>query len=108
NGQAQRGVVLAQAVIDRAGQPARMAELERIAMLRMSLERFEELLKTLKVLVPASRKLEEHRTELLAEPAGVVQQPLERLFGVFQFLHVCEVATGLNGEQKPRRRLALP
>src|SRR5438105_8857206 len=74
----------------------------------MCFEGPHELAQTVKVEVPASRKLEQHRTELLTEPSRVVQQALQRLLGILELLHVREVAAGFDCEDESLRGFSSP
>ena len=43
-------------------------------------------------------ELKQHRPKLLAEATRVLQQALEGLFGIFELLHVRQIAAGFDGE----------
>ena len=53
---------------------------------------------------PARRELVEDGAEMAAERAGAAEEPIDRLFGVLQLLHVRQEAAGLHGEEESARR----
>src|SRR5438132_8739694 len=71
-------------------------------------ERFKELLQSQQVELPAARELEQQRTQLRPKSTRIVQQPLERLVGVLEFLHVRQIATAFDGKHETLRRSFAP
>src|SRR5260221_3081161 len=108
NRQTQRRVVLLQQPVHVRCEPTLVTELERVAVPRMVLQRLKELLQSLQIELPAAWELEQQRPQLGPEPARVVQQPLERLFGVGELLHVGQVAPGLDRKAKANGRVRPP
>ena len=49
---------------------------------------------------PAGRQLKKYRSQAILQPADAIQKRLQRLAKILQFLHVRDVAAGLDAEAK--------
>ena len=103
----QGDAVLPKKCIDLLSEPARVAELERMASRRKRLECLGE---PLVVAVEVLGQLPEHRSELLAlgQRLEALVEALDTRPQIGQPLHVCQVPAGLDREDEPRRALFDP
>ena len=102
-GDHQRDAAGTQQVVDLVGEPARVAELERVSAGRQCSQRRRQ---PLVVPVKVRRQLPEHRSQLPRhdERLDPLVEPPHALVHVRKPLDVCEVATRLHCENEPRRR----
>src|SRR5581483_10830035 len=105
-GQAERGVVGGQRVVDGLHEPGVVAELEGV--LAVAREGREEGAEAIHVAMELGRQLPENRAEGRAEGAGALEEAAERLVWLAQALEVRDEAVPLDGEQEARRRLLGP
>src|SRR5215208_360611 len=105
--QAERNVVIAQQVQDRWLIPARVAELEDV--LPLGRQQLEERREPLAVRLKASRKLKQHRPQLVAEyPQARLHQFQTVLASRREPLPMRDEFGRFPGEDKAGRRLLAP
>lgn len=96
-GQAKRGVMLPQHVVDGLAEPIRVARFHRIAAGRKSRESSIEMLG---ICLPVRRKLQQHRAAFVTEWLQCREESFGRGHRIPQSLHMCQLAAALDGEEE--------
>ena len=103
---AHRHIIAAEQLVDALVVPARLPELHRVP--EAARQRRQKVFEAREVHWPAWRQLVQHRREMRSKVLHTIEETRDRFLWIFQLLHMGEKATGLDGIQKPPRRLVTP